>query len=74
MLVKDIEIFCKKTKIKKRKYGHKQYKNLPKDEKQRLAELRRFILQDEKKNNFTSSISLKKKNNNFTVSCPKEPF
>ena len=73
MLVKDIEIFCKKTKIKKRKYGHKQYKNLPEDEKQRLAELRKFILQDEKKNSFTSSISLKK-NNNFTVSCPKEPF
>ena len=37
-LAKDIEIFLKKKKKKKRQYGRECYKNLSKDEKQKLVE------------------------------------
>ena len=36
--MKDIKIFLKKTKKKKQQYGRERYKNLSKDEKQKLAE------------------------------------
>ena len=38
MLVKDIRVFLKKRKKKKRQHGSERYKNLPEDEKQRPDE------------------------------------
>ena len=38
MLVKDIRVFLKKRKKKKRQDGSERYKNLPEDEKQRPDE------------------------------------
>ena len=38
MLVKDIRVFLKKRKKKKRQHGSEPYKNLPEDEKQRPDE------------------------------------
>ena len=40
MLVNDIEIFLKK-KTEKGQYGCEHYKNLPKDEKQKIVEYRK---------------------------------
>ena len=40
-LVKDIKIFLKKKKKKKRQYGLECYKNLSDDEKQKLIEYRK---------------------------------
>ena len=41
MLVDDTEIFLKKKKNKKQKYGWVQYKNLPEDERQSLVKCRK---------------------------------
>ena len=40
-LVKNIEVSLKKEKKKKWQYGSEQYKNLPEDEGQKLAEYRK---------------------------------
>ena len=40
-LAKDIKIFLKKKKEKKRQYCRERYKNLSKDEKQKLVEHRK---------------------------------
>ena len=40
-LVKNIKVFLKKKKKKKQQYGREQYKNLLKDEKQKLVEYRK---------------------------------
>ena len=40
-LAKDIKIFLNKKKKTKRKYCHERYKNLLKDEKQKLVEYRK---------------------------------
>ena len=40
--MEDIEIFPKKKKRKKQQYGPKRYKNLPKNEKQKLVEHRKI--------------------------------
>ena len=45
--MKDVKVFHRKKKKIEQQYGHEQYKNLPKDENQRLIEYR--ILQNEKK-------------------------
>ena len=39
--MKDIKVFLKKIKGKKQQYGSECYKNLPEDEKQKLAEYRK---------------------------------
>ena len=36
-----LQVFLKKKKKKKQQYGHERYKNLPKDEKQKLIEYRK---------------------------------
>ena len=41
MLLKGTKIFQKKNKNKKWKHGCEQYRNLPEDEKERLAEYRK---------------------------------
>ena len=38
--MKDINIFLNKKKEKKQQYDSERYKNLPEDEKQKLAEYR----------------------------------
>ena len=40
-LVKNIEVSLKKEKKKKWQYGSEQYKNLPEDKEQKLAEYRK---------------------------------
>ena len=40
-LVKNIKIFLTKKKKKTRQYGRERYKNLPENEKQKLAEYRK---------------------------------
>ena len=47
-LVKNIRVFLKKKKKKKRQYGRERYKYLPEDEKQKLVEYRKKVLQNEK--------------------------
>ena len=42
-LLKDIKVFLKKENEKKWQYGRERYKNLPEDEKQKLAEYREKI-------------------------------
>ena len=42
-LLKDIKVFLKKKNEKKWQYGRERYKNLPEDEKQKLAEYREKI-------------------------------
>ena len=37
-LAEDMKVFLKKEKKKKRQYGRERYKNLSKDEKQKLVE------------------------------------
>ena len=43
-LVKDIKIFLKEKKQKKRQYGGECYKNLSEDKKQKLVEYRKNLL------------------------------
>ena len=47
--MKDIKIFLKKKKKKKQQYGRERYKNLSEDEKDKVVENRKKILQNEKK-------------------------
>ena len=47
--MKDIKIFLEKKKKKKRQYGYERYKNLSQDEKNKLVEYRKKILQNDKK-------------------------
>ena len=50
-LMKDIKIFLKKNT--KPLYGHKRYRNLSEDQKQKLAEYRKkTILESEKMHNY----------------------
>ena len=44
-LMKDIKIFLKKKKNKKRQYGRERYKNLLEDEKQKLVDYRKNIIE-----------------------------
>ena len=39
--MKDIKVFVRNKKKKKREYGHERYKNLAEDEKQKLTEYRK---------------------------------
>ena len=45
MPVKDIKIFLEKKKIKKRQYGHERCKNFSEDEKNKLVESRKNIIE-----------------------------
>ena len=45
--MKDVKIFLKK-KIKNQRYDHERYKNLAEDEKQKLVEYRKKIIELEK--------------------------
>ena len=47
-LLKDIKVFLKKKKEKKRQYGCGQHKDLPEDRKQKLVEYRKNIIKCEK--------------------------
>ena len=47
-LAKDIKVFLKTKKKKKRHYGCEQYRNLQEDEKQKLVEYRKIKLYNEK--------------------------
>ena len=44
-LMKDIKIFLKKKKNKKRQYGRERYKNVLEDEKQKLVDYKKNIIE-----------------------------
>ena len=50
--MKDIKIFLKKKKEKKRQYGRKRYKNLSKEEKQKLVDYRKKNAELKKMSNY----------------------